>query len=84
MIILFKYSKYIINSLFIYSFKNRGITSRIFSVPIYLGSGNEYYCCIRFLLYKKFNTLDIQWINFVGKDIEQSDIYKQLFLKVTD
>ena len=60
------------------------ITSRIFSVPIYLGSGNEYYCCIRFLLYKKFNTLDIQWINFVGKDIEQSDIYKQLFLKVTD
>lgn len=44
------------------NYKREPILSRIFTIPIYLGEDLNYLCCVRFLLYKQTNKLDILWL----------------------
>ena len=44
------------------NYKREPILSRIFTIPIYLGEDLNYLFCVRFLLHKQTNKLDILWL----------------------
>ncbi len=70
--------KYIYNKF--YPFKMNNYISSIFTIPVYYGEYNEYYCYIQFRFYSDSNAIEISYVSFIGKNIESFDCYKQLLL----
>ena len=60
------------------NYKRDYILSRVFTIPIYFGDKNEYYCLIRFLFRKEHHTLTVHHFSFIRKDEKEFNIYKQL------
>lgn len=61
------------------NYKQDLILSRGFTIPIYFGEKNEYYCSIRFLFRKEYHTLTVYHFSFIRKDEKEFDIYRHLF-----
>lgn len=63
------------------NYKRDSILSRVFTIPIYFGDKNEYYCLIWFLFRKEHHTLTVYHFSFIRKDEKEFDIYRQLFIQ---
>lgn len=70
--------KYIYNNF--YPFKMNNYISSIFTIPVYYGEYNKYYCYIRFRFYSGSNAIEISSVSSIGKNIKSFDSYKQLML----
>lgn len=70
--------KYIYNNF--YPFKINNYISSIFTIPVYYGEYNKYYCYIQFRFYPDSNAIEISSFRFIGQNIESFDSYKQLLL----
>lgn len=57
------------------NYKRDYIPSRVFTIPIYFGDKNEYYCLIRFLFRKEYHTLTVYHFSFIRKDEKEFNIY---------
>lgn len=63
------------------NYKRDYIPSRVFTIPIYFGDKNEYYCLIRFLFRKEYHTLTVYHFSFIRKDEKEFNIYRQLLIQ---